>query len=152
MSCMWRFSDNPWLSYIVYRPLGIYSIKEVLFTLIDLVSYYYRNCMSFLLSIYLSCLLTRVVQDGLEECLYPLEIVCWCLSLGILTLTIHSSGPRFRKHRRFINQVFNQKGISTFRPLQEKGTLDLLEGMLHHPDDFVDHFRRFVTFTLDRQI
>ena len=64
----------------------------------------------------------------------------------VLTLTNHASGPRFRKHRRFINQVFNQKGISTFRPLQEKEILVLLEGMLHHPDDFVDHFRRFATF------
>ena len=64
----------------------------------------------------------------------------------VLTLTNRTSGPRFRKHRRFINQVFNQKGISTFRPLQEKEILVLLEGMLHHPDDFVDHFRRFATF------
>ena len=71
----------------------------------------------------------------------------------VLTLTNRASGPRFRKHRRFINQVFNQKGISTFRPLQEKEILVLLEGMLHHPDDFVDHFRRFATiaFKLDRQ-
>ena len=47
MSCIWRFSDNPWLFYKVYRPPGIYLIKEVLFTLIDLVLSYYRNCMPF---------------------------------------------------------------------------------------------------------
>ena len=103
------------------------------------------------LSIYLARLLTWVLQDGLGECLYPPEIVRWYLSLGINSDTNHAaSGPRFRKHRRFINQVFNQKGISTFRPLQEKEMLVLLEGLLHRPDDCVDHFRRFATFNLDR--
>ena len=62
------------------------------------------------------------------------------------------SGPRFRKHRRFINQVFNQKGISAFRPLQEKEILVLLEGMLHHPDEFVDHFRRLVNVLIRTSI
>jgi len=52
------------------------------------------------------------------------------------------SGPRFRKHRRFINQVFNQKAVVTFRPLQEKEILILLDGLLHDPGRFVDHFRR----------
>ena len=52
------------------------------------------------------------------------------------------SGPRFRKHRRFINQVFNQKAVVSFRPLQEKEILILLDGLLHDPDRFVDHLRR----------
>ncbi|KAF8797657.1 cytochrome P450 [Phlegmacium glaucopus] len=57
-------------------------------------------------------------------------------------------GPRFRKHRRFINQVFNHKAISAFRSLQEKEILVLLEGMLHHPDEFVNHFRRYAAATI----
>jgi hypothetical protein len=61
------------------------------------------------------------------------------------------SGPRFRKHRRFINQTFNQRALSTFRPLQEKEVLVLLEGMLQNPDAFVDHFRRCVSWCRDRQ-
>ncbi|KAF9526217.1 cytochrome P450 [Crepidotus variabilis] len=52
-------------------------------------------------------------------------------------------GPRFRKHRRFINQFFNQKAVAGFRPLQEKEILILLEGMMHDPDRFVDHLRRY---------
>ncbi|KAF5329266.1 hypothetical protein D9619_009011 [Psilocybe cf. subviscida] len=58
------------------------------------------------------------------------------------------SGPRFRKHRRFINQVFNHRAIAAFRPLQEKEILTLLEGMLDNPDAFVDHFRRYAAATI----
>uniref|UniRef100_A0A8H8CJB8 Cytochrome P450 n=1 Tax=Psilocybe cubensis TaxID=181762 RepID=A0A8H8CJB8_PSICU len=57
-------------------------------------------------------------------------------------------GPRFRKHRRFINQVFNHRAIAAFRPLQMKETVILLESMLHNPDHFVDHFRRFAAATI----
>ncbi|KAF8153982.1 cytochrome P450 [Crassisporium funariophilum] len=57
-------------------------------------------------------------------------------------------GPRFRKHRRFINQVFNHRAISAFRPLQEKEILVLLEGLLQDPDEFVDHFRRYAAATI----
>ncbi|KAF9478585.1 cytochrome P450 [Pholiota conissans] len=57
-------------------------------------------------------------------------------------------GPRFRKHRRFINQAFNQRAISAFRPLQEKEILVLLEGMQNNPNAFVDHIRRFAAATI----
>ncbi|CAA7262652.1 unnamed protein product [Cyclocybe aegerita] len=57
-------------------------------------------------------------------------------------------GPRFRKHRRFINQVFNQRAISAFRPLIEKEILVLLDHMLSNPEDFVDHYRRFAAATI----
>ncbi|KIM41937.1 hypothetical protein M413DRAFT_71520 [Hebeloma cylindrosporum] len=57
-------------------------------------------------------------------------------------------GPRFRKHRRFINQTFNPRALSAFRPLQEKEVLVLLEGMLQNPDAFVDHFRRYAAATI----
>ncbi|KJA22148.1 hypothetical protein HYPSUDRAFT_139604 [Hypholoma sublateritium FD-334 SS-4] len=57
-------------------------------------------------------------------------------------------GPRFRKHRRFINQVFNQRAIAALRPLQEKEILVLLEGLRDTPADFVDHFRRYAAATI----
>ncbi|KAF8968747.1 cytochrome P450 [Flammula alnicola] len=57
-------------------------------------------------------------------------------------------GPRFRKHRRFINQAFNQRAISAFRPLQETEILVLLEGLQDNPGAFVDHFRRYAAATI----
>ncbi|KDR74052.1 hypothetical protein GALMADRAFT_269547 [Galerina marginata CBS 339.88] len=57
-------------------------------------------------------------------------------------------GPRFRKHRRFINQVFNHRAAAVFRPLQEKEVLVLLENMAQTPEAFVDHFRRYAAATI----
>ncbi|TFK29092.1 cytochrome P450 [Coprinopsis marcescibilis] len=57
-------------------------------------------------------------------------------------------GPRFRKHRRFMNQMFNSRAISAFRPLQHKETLIFLESLLTSPDSFVKHFRRYAAATI----
>ncbi|PPQ69577.1 hypothetical protein CVT24_001377 [Panaeolus cyanescens] len=57
-------------------------------------------------------------------------------------------GPRFRKHRKFINQTFNQRAVSAFRPLQEKATSVLIEDLVHEPDAFLDHLRRFAASTI----
>jgi hypothetical protein len=53
------------------------------------------------------------------------------------------SGPRFRKHRRFINQTFNERASAAFRPLREKETLMLLDDMTRSPNQYSQHFRRF---------
>ena len=52
------------------------------------------------------------------------------------------SGPLFRKHRRFIQQSFNQRAITAFRQLQNQETLLLLDGLIQTPESFVQHFRR----------
>ncbi|KAJ2934553.1 hypothetical protein H1R20_g2525, partial [Candolleomyces eurysporus] len=57
-------------------------------------------------------------------------------------------GPRFRKHRRFMNQMFNSRAVSAFRPLQHKERLTLMEGLLITPDNFVDHLRRYAAATI----
>ncbi|KAF9463358.1 cytochrome P450 [Collybia nuda] len=57
-------------------------------------------------------------------------------------------GPRFRKHRRFIQQTFNQRASATFHPLQEQETIVLLDGLLQSPAAFVQHFRRFAAATI----
>ncbi|RDB17493.1 hypothetical protein Hypma_000997 [Hypsizygus marmoreus] len=57
-------------------------------------------------------------------------------------------GPRFRKHRRFIQQMFNQRAATAFHPLQERETLVLLDNMIQTPDKFVQHFRRFAAATI----
>ncbi|TFK37580.1 cytochrome P450 [Crucibulum laeve] len=57
-------------------------------------------------------------------------------------------GPRFRKHRRFFNSIFNQRDVVNLRPLQDKETLTLLRGMIEEPDHFMDHFRRYAAATI----
>ena len=52
------------------------------------------------------------------------------------------SGPRFRKHRRFMNDVFSQRATAKFQSLQEKETLTLLDGLLNSPTAYIDHFKR----------
>ncbi|KAF5325955.1 hypothetical protein D9611_000766 [Ephemerocybe angulata] len=57
-------------------------------------------------------------------------------------------GPRFRKHRRFINQMFNSRAVSAFLPLQQKERLTVMEGLLVSPEAFLDHFRRCAAATI----
>lgn len=52
-------------------------------------------------------------------------------------------GPRFRKHRRFIQQTFNQRAVTALRPLQEEETLKLLIGLTHSPGRISQHLRRY---------
>ncbi|KAF9525039.1 cytochrome P450 [Crepidotus variabilis] len=54
-------------------------------------------------------------------------------------------GPRFRKHRKFINTIFNPQAASVFREMQEKERVYLIESLLQEPDRYLDHYRRFVS-------
>ncbi|KAF8637102.1 hypothetical protein AX17_003006 [Amanita inopinata Kibby_2008] len=57
-------------------------------------------------------------------------------------------GPRFRKHRRFVNLTFNQRAIPRLRPLQVQEALILIDGLVHSPDSYLQHFRRFAAATI----
>ncbi|THV02348.1 cytochrome P450 [Dendrothele bispora CBS 962.96] len=57
-------------------------------------------------------------------------------------------GPRFRKHRRFIHQTFNQQAALSLRPVQEKETLNLVRGFVDTPEQFAQHIRRFAAATI----
>ncbi|KAF8904742.1 cytochrome P450 [Gymnopilus junonius] len=57
-------------------------------------------------------------------------------------------GPGFRKHRRFINQAFNNQAVTAFRPLQKKAALVLVEDILESPENVVEHFRRYAAGTI----
>lgn len=59
-------------------------------------------------------------------------------------LNPRSSGARFRKHRRFIHQTFNQRAVPALQPLQEQETFVLLHGLMQTPEVFVQHLRRCV--------
>ncbi|KAF5370752.1 hypothetical protein D9758_002017 [Tetrapyrgos nigripes] len=57
-------------------------------------------------------------------------------------------GPRFRKHRRFIHQTFNQQAVRFLRPVQEKESLKLVRGFVESPEKFTQHIRRFAAATI----
>ncbi|KAG7087715.1 hypothetical protein E1B28_013662 [Marasmius oreades] len=57
-------------------------------------------------------------------------------------------GPRFRKHRRFIHQTFNQQAAQFLKPIQEKETLTLIKGLMTTPEHFSRHLRRFAAATI----
>ncbi|KAJ8075174.1 hypothetical protein PM082_019502 [Marasmius tenuissimus] len=57
-------------------------------------------------------------------------------------------GPRFRKHRRFTHQTFNQQAAQSLRPVQEREALILIKGLMTTPDQFAQHLRRFAAATI----
>lgn len=57
-------------------------------------------------------------------------------------------GPRFRKHRRFMNSTFNQRAVQRLQALQMKETFLLLEGFMQKPESYIEHFRRFAAATI----
>ena len=58
---------------------------------------------------------------------------------------LFGSGPRFRKHRRFVNLTFNQRATVRLHPLQMKEAFTLVVGFMQEPKLFMEHFRRQVT-------
>jgi len=57
-------------------------------------------------------------------------------------------GPQFRKHRRFIQQTFNQDASRAFHASQERETLVLLDNLVQAPDKFIKHFKTFSAATI----
>ncbi|KAF8646264.1 hypothetical protein AX16_007304 [Volvariella volvacea WC 439] len=69
--------------------------------------------------------------------------------MGWHTASTHMRyGARFRKHRRFIQRVFNQRAVPALRPLQEQETLTLINGLTQTPERFVQHFRRYAASSI----
>ncbi|THU76393.1 cytochrome P450 [Dendrothele bispora CBS 962.96] len=57
-------------------------------------------------------------------------------------------GPRFRQHRRFIHQTFNEQAARSLRPIQEKETSTLMTGLRESPEQYSQHIRRFAAATI----
>ncbi|THV04329.1 cytochrome P450 [Dendrothele bispora CBS 962.96] len=57
-------------------------------------------------------------------------------------------GPRFRKHRRFIHQTFNEQAARSLRPIQERETLTLIRGLMESPEQYSQHVRRFAAASI----
>lgn len=57
-------------------------------------------------------------------------------------------GARFRKHRRFMHQTFNQQAVADLQPIQAKEALTLMEGLTAAPELFIDSIRRYTGATI----
>jgi cytochrome P450 len=53
-------------------------------------------------------------------------------------------GPRFRKHRRIIQDQFNAKEISKYMHIQRKEAYATLADLGNTPDDLMKHLKRSV--------
>ncbi|KAK2465511.1 hypothetical protein APHAL10511_002403 [Amanita phalloides] len=95
----------------------------------------------------------RVARDILEQrgAIYSdrPRFVLFSELMGWASASTHVRyGPRFRKHRRFVNLTFNQRATTRLQPLQVKETFTLLDGFMQEPELFVQHFRRFAAATI----
>jgi cytochrome P450 len=52
-------------------------------------------------------------------------------------------GPRFRKHRKLIQDEFNETAIPDFHAVQLREIRVLLNNLLKSPDRFMQHLSRF---------
>ncbi|KAJ3863973.1 cytochrome P450 [Lentinula novae-zelandiae] len=57
-------------------------------------------------------------------------------------------GPRFRRHRRFIYQTFNQRAVETLRSVQEKEISHLIQDLIREPEQVAQHLQRFTAATI----
>ncbi|KAI0313057.1 cytochrome P450 monooxygenase [Amylostereum chailletii] len=65
------------------------------------------------------------------------ELMGWSASLPNIPY-----GDKFRKHRRWMMEYFNEKAIVGFQPLQRSEVNVLLMGFLNTPQAFMSHVRR----------
>ncbi|KAL1741146.1 cytochrome P450 [Schizophyllum fasciatum] len=71
------------------------------------------------------------------------ELMGW----GNATTHVHY-GPRFQKHRRFIQQVLNKKAVESLTDLEMRQTAIALDNFLKTPDNFMDHIKGFAAGTM----
>ncbi|ORX94815.1 putative O-methylsterigmatocystin oxidoreductase [Clohesyomyces aquaticus] len=62
-----------------------------------------------------------------------------------MTLTFLRTGPKFKMHRKVLQKTFQKSSVVQYRPLQEKETRVLLEGIMRSPGDWEMLLRRFAT-------
>ncbi|KAK0387865.1 hypothetical protein NLU13_4110 [Sarocladium strictum] len=83
-------------------------------------------------------------KKGANFCDRPRFVLFEVMGWG-KTLTFLRWGPTFRKHRRVLQKTFQKSNIVQFRPLQERETAIMLDGVAADPDDWENIIRRFAT-------
>jgi cytochrome P450 len=58
-----------------------------------------------------------------------------------------NSGPRWRKHRRIIQEKFGPRHLSDYAEMQKGVTYDFLAGLGKAPKKLEDHIKRYAVIT-----
>jgi cytochrome P450 len=83
-------------------------------------------------------------KRGANYCDRPRFVLFEVMGWG-MTLTFLRWGPKFRVHRKVLQKTFQKSSVVQYRPLQEKETRVLLEGIVKNPEDWERLLRRFAT-------
>ncbi|KAF2792015.1 cytochrome P450 [Melanomma pulvis-pyrius CBS 109.77] len=83
-------------------------------------------------------------KRGANYCDRPRFVLFEVMGWG-MTLTFLRWGPKFRVHRKVLQKTFQKSSVIQYRPLQEKETRVLLEGIIKCPEDWERLLRRFAT-------
>lgn len=83
-------------------------------------------------------------KRGANYCDRPRFVLFEVMGWG-KTLTFLRWGPTFRKHRRVLQKSFQKSNIIPFRPLQERETAIMLDGIARDPREWENTVRRFAT-------
>lgn len=83
-------------------------------------------------------------KRGANYCDRPRFVLFEIMGWG-KTLTFLRWGPTFRKHRRVLQKSFQKSNILPFRPLQERETAIMLDGIARDPVEWENIVRRFAT-------
>lgn len=60
------------------------------------------------------------------------------------TLPFLKYGERFRKHRRMMQQHFNERAVTAFRPIQQNQVNEFLKRVVEKPDNVRKDMHRYV--------
>lgn len=64
--------------------------------------------------------------------------------MGYGDVLVHQrGGPRFRKHRRIVQDYFSAKSLAKYASLQRKEVYTTLVDIGNSPDDFDRHLKRY---------
>ncbi|KAJ7247336.1 cytochrome P450 [Mycena rebaudengoi] len=67
------------------------------------------------------------------------ELMGWDFGVGLMKY-----GPRWRAHRRLLQNEFNPTASLRFRPKELAATHELLRRILRNPESVMDHFRQII--------
>lgn len=83
-------------------------------------------------------------KRGANYCDRPRFVLFEVMGWG-KTLTFLRWGPIFRMHRRILQRNFQRSNIVQYRPVQERETAVMLQGILASPSSWDNAIRRFAT-------
>ncbi|KAL6410650.1 O-methylsterigmatocystin oxidoreductase [Ilyonectria robusta] len=83
-------------------------------------------------------------KRGANYCDRPRFVLFEVMGWG-KTLTFLRWGPAFRMHRKILQKSFQKSNVTQYRPLQERETTIMLQGIVERPAEWETIMRRFAT-------